>query len=122
MRDMPGFIETRQTLLQLKAANRNNWISFAIAHHLNGDHDLAVQILDGFASTQEEVARGEEYEHSELLLYKAQVLEEGGQPDKALAQLERSRGELRDLLSYEEGKGRLLLQMGKSAEAEATYR
>ena len=44
MRDYAGFIETRQTLLHLKASNRNNWISFAIAHHLNKDYDLAVQV------------------------------------------------------------------------------
>ena len=43
MRDFNGLIETRQTLLHLKAANRNNWISFAIAYHLNKDYDLAVQ-------------------------------------------------------------------------------
>ena len=44
MRDYAGFIETRQMLLHLKASNRNNWISFAIAHHLNKDYDLAVQV------------------------------------------------------------------------------
>ena len=44
MRDYAGFIETRQTLLHLKASNRNNWISFAIAHHLNKDYELAVQV------------------------------------------------------------------------------
>jgi len=51
MRDLPGFMETRQTLLHLKPGNRTNWISFAIAHHLNGSHDLAVQMLDTFENT-----------------------------------------------------------------------
>ena len=35
-------------LLKIKPGNRTNWISFAIAHHLNGSHDLAVQMLDTF--------------------------------------------------------------------------
>ena len=48
MRDLPGFMETRQMLLKIKPGNRTNWISFAIAHHLNGSHDLAVQMLDTF--------------------------------------------------------------------------
>ena len=48
MRDLPGFMETRQTLLHLKPGNRTNWITFAIAHHLNRSHELAVQMLDTF--------------------------------------------------------------------------
>lgn len=48
MRDLPGFMETRQMLLKIKPGNRTNWINFAIAHHLNGSHDLAVQMLDTF--------------------------------------------------------------------------
>lgn len=36
MRDLTGFVETRHTLLQQKPAARGNWISFAVAHHLNG--------------------------------------------------------------------------------------
>lgn len=35
-------------LLKIKPGNRTNWISFAIAHHLNGSHELAVQMLDTF--------------------------------------------------------------------------
>lgn len=41
-------METRQMLLKIKPGNRTNWISFAIAHHLNGSHELAVQMLDTF--------------------------------------------------------------------------
>ena len=37
-----------------------------------------MQILKGYEGVQEGVARGEEYEHSEMMLYMAMVLEEGG--------------------------------------------
>ena len=37
---------------------------------------------------QEEVAPNEAYEHSEMLLYRAMVLEEGGHFDEALTHLD----------------------------------
>ena len=42
MRDLTGFVETRQQLLTLKPNHRMNWISFAVAHHLNSKYDLAL--------------------------------------------------------------------------------
>jgi len=51
MRDIPGFVETRYRLLQLRPNNRNNWVTFSVAHHLDGNHDMAVQIISGFEST-----------------------------------------------------------------------
>lgn len=47
MRDLPGYVETRHQLLTLKSSNRNNWISFAVAHHINGNHEMAVQVREG---------------------------------------------------------------------------
>ncbi len=44
LRDIPGFVETRHQLLILKPANRNHWICFAVAHHLNKNHELAVNV------------------------------------------------------------------------------
>ncbi|KAK6148908.1 hypothetical protein DH2020_016433 [Rehmannia glutinosa] len=35
MRDLEGFVETRQQLLTLKPNHRMNWIGFAVAQHLN---------------------------------------------------------------------------------------
>jgi N-alpha-acetyltransferase 15/16, NatA auxiliary subunit len=51
MRDIPGFVETRHRMLQLRPSNRNNWIALAVAHHLDGNHELAVQILAQYEST-----------------------------------------------------------------------
>lgn len=38
MRDLDGFVETRQQLLSLKPNHRMNWIGFAVAHHLNSKY------------------------------------------------------------------------------------
>jgi hypothetical protein len=40
MRDLTGFVETRQQLLSLKPNHRMNWIGFAVAHHLNSEYDF----------------------------------------------------------------------------------
>ena len=44
LRDIPGFVETRHQLLILKPNNRNHWITFAVAHHLDKNYELAVQV------------------------------------------------------------------------------
>lgn len=44
IRDYAGYIETRQTLLHLKSSNRQNWISLALAHHLNKEYDTAIRV------------------------------------------------------------------------------
>ncbi|KAL4451836.1 hypothetical protein ABPG75_007498 [Micractinium tetrahymenae] len=126
MRDMPGFLETRQTLLELKSNNKHNWISFALAHHLNGHHEVAVKVLESYEATVEDegASSGEAYEHSELLLYKALVLEEGGMHEEALAVLEAGTAakRLRDPLGVREQQARLFLAMGRREDAAAAYR
>jgi hypothetical protein len=70
MRDIGGFVETRQAMLQAKPNNRNNWITLAVAHHLQANYDVAVRVLEAYEGTLEEVPPNEAYEHSEMLLYK----------------------------------------------------
>lgn len=38
MRDLTGFVETRQQLLTLKPNHRMNWIGFAVSQHLNSKY------------------------------------------------------------------------------------
>ena len=39
-------------MLGLKASNKSHWISFAIAHHLNGSHQLAAHALKTYEDMQ----------------------------------------------------------------------
>ena len=52
MRDIAGFVDTRATILQLKPGTKSHWISFAIAHHLNGSHDIAAEALKKYEGLQ----------------------------------------------------------------------
>ncbi|CAL8463644.1 g3178 [Coccomyxa elongata] len=123
MRDISGFVETRTTMLGLKASNKSHWISFAIAHHLNGSHQLAAHALKTYEDMQEEVPPSEAYEHSEMILYRALVLEEGGQTQEALAYLDASKDLIKDRIGLLEQRGRLLLKLPEEREAaEDVYR
>lgn len=52
MRDIGGFVDTRHKLLGLKPGNRGNWVAFAVGHHLDGNHELAAQIISAYEQTQ----------------------------------------------------------------------
>jgi peptide alpha-N-acetyltransferase len=52
MRDLTGFVETRAAMLSMKPGNKSHWITFAVAHHLNGNHDLAAHALETYEVMQ----------------------------------------------------------------------
>ncbi|GAB4819491.1 hypothetical protein N2152v2_006537 [Parachlorella kessleri] len=127
MRDLPGFLESRQQLLDLKPANKQNWVALALAHHLAGHHEVAARVLDAYIGTMDEdVPASEAYEHSELLLYKARILEEApnGLFAESLAILDAAEGkrQIKDPLGLLEARGRLLLAQRQFDRAEQIYR
>ncbi|KAH9560299.1 hypothetical protein CY35_06G098800 [Sphagnum magellanicum] len=124
MRDLAGFVETRRQLLTLKPSHRNNWIGFAVAHHMNADPSMAVKILEAYEGTLEEDSPpdNEKYEHSEMLLYKATLLEEAGDPHKALDELSKKESKIVDKRGIREHRASLYLQLNHVNEAEEAYR
>jgi hypothetical protein len=131
MRENAGFVETRRQLLTLNAKNRNYWVGFVVATHYAGDLPKALLILESYEGTLEKV-ESPEYEHSELLLYKAQILEEiAGKADEAervpllqrcLTHLETSERLVLDKVAMRERRGDLLLRLARREEAEQVYR
>eukprot|EP00898_Chlorokybus_atmophyticus_P006405 jgi/Chlat1/6766/Chrsp50S06467 len=122
MRDKAGFVETRRQLLTLKPNNRNNWIGFAIAQHLNDQQSVATQILDAYEGTLDGPPEQERYEHSEMLLYKAMLFEEMNDLELALDILTQNDFLIADKLSLRETRAKLLLKLGRNEDAEKLYR
>lgn len=91
MRDLSGFLDTRYRLLQLRPGNRNNWIGFCAGHYLNQNYEVAVQVLNSYESTLEEIPKEEAYEHSELLMFKVKILEDMQKYQEALDLLHNSK-------------------------------
>ncbi len=61
------------------------------------------------------------YEQSEILLYKAMLLEESGSVEAALAFLDKVESQIVDRASWREKKAELLLRSGAWAEARKSY-
>uniref|UniRef100_A0A0D9V2Y2 Uncharacterized protein n=1 Tax=Leersia perrieri TaxID=77586 RepID=A0A0D9V2Y2_9ORYZ len=124
MRDLSGFVETRQQLLSLKPNHRMNWIGFAVAHHLNSNSSKAIEVLEAYEGTLEDdyPPENERYEHNEMLLYKISLLEECGMLDKALEEMHKKEGKIVDKLSFKEQMACILLKLGRFEEAEKIYK
>ncbi|TKY64516.1 N-alpha-acetyltransferase 16, NatA auxiliary subunit [Spatholobus suberectus] len=123
MRDLPGFVETRQQLLTLKPNHRMNWIGFSVAHHLNSNASKAVEILEAYEGTLEDdyPPENERCEHGEMLLYKISLLEECGFLERAAEELHKKESKIVDKLAYKEQEVSLLVKLGHLEEGEALY-
>ncbi|KAJ4952475.1 hypothetical protein NE237_029307 [Protea cynaroides] len=124
MRDLAGFIETRQQLLTLKPNQRMNWIGFAVAHHLNSNGAKAIEILEAYEGTLEDdyPPDNERCEHGEMLLYKISLLEECSFLERALEELHKKEPKIVDKLAFKEQQVSLLLKLERLGEGEKVYR
>ena len=120
MRDLPGFVQTRQQLLTLKPTNRNNWFSFALAAHLQKRYAQAIGIIESYEATLEGAPENE-YEHSEMLLFKNMLIEESGDTLRALDHLDSIETQVVDKLGMKETRGQLLLKLEKFDEAATVF-
>ncbi|KAH0434372.1 hypothetical protein IEQ34_026832 [Dendrobium chrysotoxum] len=124
MRDLTGFVETRQQLLALKPNHRTNWIGFAVAHHLNSNCSKAIDILDAYEGTLEDdyPPENERCEHGEMLLYKVSLLEECGLLDRALDEIYKKEAKIVDKLAFKEQLVSILDKLGRVEDGEKLYR
>ncbi|KAL6614916.1 hypothetical protein ACP70R_037186 [Stipagrostis hirtigluma subsp. patula] len=124
MRDLSGFVETRQQLLSLKPNHRMNWIGFAVSHHLNSNSSKAIEVLEAYEGTLEDdyPPDNERYEHSEMLLYKISLFEECGMLDRALEEMQKKESKIVDKLSFREQMASVLFKLGRFDESERIYR
>ncbi|XP_050231671.1 N-terminal acetyltransferase A complex auxiliary subunit NAA15 [Mercurialis annua] len=124
MRDLTGFVETRQQLLTLKPNHRMNWIGFAVAQHLNSNASKAVDILEAYEGTLEVdyPPDNERCEHGEMLLYKISLLEECGSLERALEELRKKGSKIVDKLSFKEQEVSLLVKLLHLEDGADMYR
>jgi len=149
VRDLGGFSETRTALLNVRPQLRANWLALAVAHHLAGSQDVAVEVLRAWEGTQESSSSSsgggggggggggqrpksnyvraaptpqelsDAYEASELVLYRATLLREAGRPKEALAWLRERRGDVRDGRGLAALEAACLLEAAEAAGAGA---
>ncbi|XP_034696191.1 N-terminal acetyltransferase A complex auxiliary subunit NAA15 isoform X1 [Vitis riparia] len=124
MRDLAGFVETRQQLLTLKPNHRMNWIGFAVAHHLNSNGAKAIEILEAYEGTLEDdyPPENERCEHGEMLLYKISLLEECGFIQRAYEELLKKEFKIVDKLAVKEQLVSLFVKLDCLEEGDKLYR
>lgn len=120
MRDLEGFTETRRLLLHNSPSVRANWMAFAVGNNLVGNHDLAASILACYEETSED-SPDDKYERSELIMYRASILQQSGNRDSALAYLEKSDELVVDRIAFNETRAELMELDSRFSEARVIY-
>lgn len=87
LRQFDGLVETRQILLKYRANVRQGWGALAIAYHLNGQPEAAINVLELYEKTVKSIPKSDP-EHSELLLYHLTLLQQAERYPDALEFLE----------------------------------
>ncbi|KAL4881574.1 NMDA receptor-regulated protein 1-domain-containing protein [Aspergillus karnatakaensis] len=121
MRDYPGYIQSRSTMLQARPGFRQNWTALAIAHHLSGDLEEAEKVLTTYEETLKSPPPLSDMEHSEATLYKNSIIAESGNLEKALEHLESVGHRIADVLAVMEMKADYLLRLDRKEEAATAY-
>jgi N-alpha-acetyltransferase 15/16, NatA auxiliary subunit len=121
MRDYPGYIQSRRSMLQQKPGFRQNWTALAIAHHLAGNYEDAENVLTTYEDTLKQKPPRSDMEHWEAVLYKNFIIAESGEYEKALDHLEAVGKKSPDVLGVMEMKADYLLKLDRKSEAEAAY-
>lgn len=124
MRDLKGYKITRHSLLLVRPQQRQSWLGYAISLHLLGHGDEALKVITAYEKTQSDHDKsgGPDYEQSELVMYRARILFEGGKYSDCLQYLQDNQAEVTDVLALQEVVGELLIKLGRLEEAELCYR
>lgn len=100
------YAAARLSILRTQPRVRRNWVYLAVAQHLAGQHFEADRTLTHLEGMLREVP-DKEYDHSEVLMYHAMILEEGGELERCLEFLGEHSGEIVDRTAYSVQRGAL---------------
>ncbi|KAJ3307506.1 N-alpha-acetyltransferase 15, NatA auxiliary subunit [Blyttiomyces sp. JEL0837] len=122
-RNLDGLIDSNIALILVRPGTKPYWLSLAVSFHLLNRYDEALECIGYFYDMfQSYVQPNVEYENSEVYLYKAMILEECGKWEEALEFLDKVEKSVLDKKAWKEARARLLLQGGKSKQAESAYK
>ncbi|KAI9219802.1 NMDA receptor-regulated protein 1-domain-containing protein [Blastocladiella britannica] len=123
LRDFEGYRHTRSFMVRLfrGAPQRIYLISAAVGSHLLEDFDLTLKFLDLYMDTYKPHPPPRNWEFSEVLMYRNQVLAESGALDAALSNLDAIEGQVCDPRWVREKRAEYLLGLGRNEPAMEAY-
>ncbi|KAI9851822.1 MAG: hypothetical protein M1838_002680 [Thelocarpon superellum] len=122
MRDYPGYIVSRRTMLQSKSGQRQYWTALAVANHLAGNLKAAEMVLNAYEETLKTPPPKTDLEHAEASLYKNTIIAEMGETARALEHLDGISKHNLDRTAVLELRADYLLKLGRLEEAEKAFR
>ncbi|KAJ3448685.1 n(alpha)-acetyltransferase 15/16 isoform a [Anaeramoeba flamelloides] len=117
-RDFAGYLETREILLKKQPQKRGNWYAFALANHLTGNYDMAINAIQQYQKSNKLVSQSEIIE---LALFQNDIIEESGNIKKANDHLDKIFTVITNKLLWKEKKARYFLKLGNKQRAEKMY-
>lgn len=122
MRDYPGYVQSRRTMLQGRPGLRMNWTALAVAQHLGGDMEGAENTLVLYEESLKTPPPKSDTEHQQAILYKNMIIAETGQTERALDHLNAIAKQVYDKQLVMELRAQYLLKLDRKSEAEQAYR
>lgn len=121
-RDYQGYIQSRAAMLKARPSVRQSWTALAVAHHLAGELQEAEHILTTYENSLKNPPLKSDFENSEAVLYKNQIIAERGDIERALEHLETAGKDALDRLAVMELRAQYNKKLGKKEEATKAYR
>ncbi|KAK9461177.1 NMDA receptor-regulated protein 1-domain-containing protein [Lipomyces oligophaga] len=129
MRNIEGYVSSRNSILAHHAETRQNWTMLAVGHHLLKHYERAETILTKYEETvpaptaadKKAEKTVEKDENSELLLYKNVIIYESGDVSRALENLEKISDQVLDKLAVLEYRAKYLFELGRLKESTVAY-
>jgi tetratricopeptide (TPR) repeat protein len=119
MRNYEGFAETCNQMLVAKSSQRMFWMSYAVANHLLKEYSLAENVIDTWMNSLKE--QKVDFENGEIWLYKNMIIEESGELERALLNLEEIKDKIVDKTAWKLAKARMSLGLGMVEQAKTLY-
>lgn len=119
MRDMTGFVETRETILKFNK-NRNSWVALAVANFANEKYQVAYDTIEEYNKISRDKA--EAYEESELLLFQNKCLEKLGRFTEGIEHLTKHKKQVKDVLAWKTKLAELLVLSGNFEGAKTKWK
>lgn len=107
LRHYEAYVDARLSILRIGPRLRRNWIGLAVSQHLAKQYLEADRTLTSYEQMLREVPE-REFDQSEVLLYHAMILEEGGLYERCLEFLSEHNAEIVDRQTYSVQRGAFL--------------
>lgn len=120
VRDIEGFVNSRNKILEGRSNLRASWVTGAVANYMGDQFQVAFDLVTKYRA-HTSVDKGDAYEEGELLLFQNRCLEKMGKYSEAVDHLKAHEKHIADKLSVNVKLAELQLLLGNFATAKELW-